>query len=65
MEKTLKTKKLNFLQRFAHNKLDWGYPTIKYYDDFQGYSICECGVKLCQDSTGAWFHLGRAVELTR
>lgn len=51
---------LKFLKRFAHNKLGWGYPVgMVEKDAFQPVYKCECGGRVTQDSTGAWFHLGR------
>lgn len=53
-------KKLNFLQRFAHNKLGWGYideRCVIQGDYFQPTYTCLCGSKLARDSNGDAFHL--------
>lgn len=53
-------KKLNFLQRFAHNKLGWGYIDERCViggDAFQQTYTCLCGAKLTHDSNGDAFHL--------
>lgn len=54
-------REINFLQKFAHNKLGWGYPILAENsgDGFQPVYKCLCGVEVTQDSTGAWFHLGK------
>ena len=59
-------KKLNFLQKFLHNKLGWGYPTCGLPtggDSFQPTYTCICEVPLARDSTGALFHLGEVNQI--
>jgi len=60
--------KLNFLQRFAHNKLGWGYIDWKLgieKDDygFQDTYTCVCGSRLTHDSNGDAFHLGEVFKI--
>lgn len=46
-------KKLNFLQKFAHNALGWGYIDENCAiecDIFQPTYTCLCGSKLAHDS---------------
>lgn len=45
-------------RRFAHDRLDWGYPTeVRGFDGLSVTSVCQfCGERLLMDSNGDWFH---------
>lgn len=50
---------MDTIKRFFHNLLGWGFPLrLKEADSFQPVYECKyCKHDICQDSTGAWFHL--------
>lgn len=52
------------LKKFAHDALGWGYPTqMEEEDSFQPSYRCRyCDHVVLQDSTGAWFHIGRTIH---
>lgn len=50
-------------KKWRHDQMGWGYPDRSPMspvegDGFQPTYRCKfCAHKICQDSTGAWFHL--------
>lgn len=50
---------LEYLRRWSHGVLGWGYPGIRIGGDwFQPtYSCRYCNKSIAKDSQGNWFHL--------